>query len=285
MEAMEIVEMFFRRRWPDGFSCPRCGFREFYTIRTRRLPLYQCRFCRHQTTVTAGTIMDKSRAPLEKWAAALELLASASGMNAVELADRIDVTHKTAWLIMRRLRRAISELETERKLAGVVHGGLRTFVPRRERVYSPLWTGSIMVLRPYRKEYPVFAAASLDERGLPTALKLRLVAKDDLAPRRTETLAAGSGDRLLSEHSDPCARTTLLKRVRTPILWHFEAAEYWLYKVYHRVGENYLQTYLDEYCFRWNVAKEGRNLRDAWAELCTRAAVRATAGASAPRAA
>src|SRR6266849_9817537 len=46
-------EYLLQLRWPDGFRCPRCGCRESSPVRT---VLLRCRDCRHQTSVTAGTI-------------------------------------------------------------------------------------------------------------------------------------------------------------------------------------------------------------------------------------
>ncbi|MBU4218441.1 MAG: transposase [Actinobacteria bacterium] len=55
----------FRRRWPNGFACPRCGGIEYHLVFTRNL--YECRYCRHQSSLTAGTVMDKTRTPLRVW--------------------------------------------------------------------------------------------------------------------------------------------------------------------------------------------------------------------------
>ena len=54
-----------RCRWPDGFVCPRCGHDRAYELAGQRL--WQCAGCRHQTSVTAGTILHKSRTPLTVW--------------------------------------------------------------------------------------------------------------------------------------------------------------------------------------------------------------------------
>ena len=51
-------------RWPVGFLCPRCGEKEHGLVYGRRLKRYQCRHCRHQTTLTAGTIMEATKLPL-----------------------------------------------------------------------------------------------------------------------------------------------------------------------------------------------------------------------------
>ena len=52
----------FQKRWPEGFVCPRCGRKEYYYIQTRKH--YECRQCRYQASLTAGTVMHKSKLPL-----------------------------------------------------------------------------------------------------------------------------------------------------------------------------------------------------------------------------
>ena len=46
----------FRLRFPNGFVCPKCGCTEYYPVRGRNA--FQCRACRHQTSVTAGSAAD-----------------------------------------------------------------------------------------------------------------------------------------------------------------------------------------------------------------------------------
>src|SRR5436190_24121156 len=57
-------EYLLQLRWPDGFRCPRCGCRESSPVRT---VLLRCRECRHQTSVTAGTIFQDTRTSLRLW--------------------------------------------------------------------------------------------------------------------------------------------------------------------------------------------------------------------------
>lgn len=52
-------------RWPDGYWCPRCGHTQAYELATRRL--LQCSSCRHQASVTAGTVLHRARVPLHLW--------------------------------------------------------------------------------------------------------------------------------------------------------------------------------------------------------------------------
>ena len=46
----------FRLRFPNGFVCPKCGCTEYYPVRGRNT--FQCRACRHQTSITAGSAAD-----------------------------------------------------------------------------------------------------------------------------------------------------------------------------------------------------------------------------------
>ena len=57
----------FRLRFPIGFFCPKCGCTEYYPVRGRNA--FQCRACRHQTSVTAGTVMHRTHLPLTACAA------------------------------------------------------------------------------------------------------------------------------------------------------------------------------------------------------------------------
>ncbi len=50
-------------RWPQGFSCPRCG-RPHEPVRLRTRALLQCRHCHHQASLTAGTIFDATKLAL-----------------------------------------------------------------------------------------------------------------------------------------------------------------------------------------------------------------------------
>jgi hypothetical protein len=52
-----------KARWPVGFRCPRCGGHEHGLVYGRRFKPYQCRTCRYQATLVAGTIMQATQQP------------------------------------------------------------------------------------------------------------------------------------------------------------------------------------------------------------------------------
>ena len=101
-------------RWPQGFICPDCGVAEapYRSSRTRLM----CRSCGHQTTVTAGTIFDKTRTPLRVWlAGAWYLTNQKQGVSALGLQRVLGLgSYQTAWTMLHRFRRAMVRPDRER---------------------------------------------------------------------------------------------------------------------------------------------------------------------------
>lgn len=107
-----------RLRWPDGFRCPRCGAEGAWSASRGRLI---CRSCRHQTSVTAGTVLAGTRTPLRIWfAAAWHVAHQKGGISALGLQRILGWgSYQTAWSILHKLRRAMVRLERE-PLSGIV---------------------------------------------------------------------------------------------------------------------------------------------------------------------
>ncbi len=109
----------FRLRWPQGFSCPKCGNRTYCTLKVRKL--IQCNRCRRQTSVTAGTIFHGTKLPLSKWFLAIYLISQdKNGISALELSRQIGVSHNAAWKLKHKLMQVMLERDTTKKLQGRV---------------------------------------------------------------------------------------------------------------------------------------------------------------------
>src|SRR4051794_771774 len=108
------------RRWPDGFRCPACGHDEAWELGRERLTL-QCAACERQGSVTAGTVLHGSHLPLRTWFLAAWLVAThKNGMSARQLWKQLGLgSYKSAWLLLRKLRRAMVDPDRE-PLAGLV---------------------------------------------------------------------------------------------------------------------------------------------------------------------
>jgi ribosomal protein L37AE/L43A len=109
------------QRWPQGFNCPGCGSREFSNFRRGRLLYYQCCECRHQASLTAGTVMASSKLALRLWFQAAYVLSHAkNNVSALELKRHLGVCYKTAWALKHKLMEAMWMRERTRTLRGTV---------------------------------------------------------------------------------------------------------------------------------------------------------------------
>jgi transposase-like protein len=123
-------------RWSRGRFCPHCetSYRtSLVGCRTRRVRLYYCNECRRQFTATVGTIFENSHVPIRRWFLAIYLLGlSNEWSNAHRIHKIIDVTYRTAWLMVKRIH-AATELEpatAEDRPAATRHGPMRVRLDR-----------------------------------------------------------------------------------------------------------------------------------------------------------
>ena len=109
----------FKLRWPDGFICPACGSRAHYCLPKR--DLLQCKRCSHQTSVTAGTIMHRTRTPLRVWFWAMFLTANDKrGLSALQLSKKLKVSYYVAWTMLHKIRQAMKERDAHTHLADLI---------------------------------------------------------------------------------------------------------------------------------------------------------------------
>jgi transposase-like protein len=125
-------------RWPDGIKCPTCGSPNVRFISTRRI--FQCgtkeKHPRKQFSVKVGTIFEDSPIGLDKWFAAIWLIANAkNGISSLELSRAIGLTQKSAWFVLHRIRLAM-QTGTFEKLSGEVEAD-ETFIGGKARNMHP----------------------------------------------------------------------------------------------------------------------------------------------------
>jgi transposase-like protein len=112
------TKTFSALRWPDGVTCPYCSSRENYYAPSRRI--WKCKSCRKQFSPKVGTVCEDSPIGLDKWLAAMWMIASAkNGISSYEVHRSLGVTHKTAWFMLQRIRLAMQS-GTFEKAAGKV---------------------------------------------------------------------------------------------------------------------------------------------------------------------
>lgn len=124
-------------RWPDGVTCPNCEGKAVSYLSTRFM--WKCKACKKQFSVKVGTIMEDSPIGLDKWLAAIWMIANCkNGVSSYEIHRAIGVTQKTAWFMLHRIRLAM-QTGTFEKLSGQVEcdetyiGGLARNMHRDKR--------------------------------------------------------------------------------------------------------------------------------------------------------
>jgi transposase-like protein len=154
-------------RWPDGFRCPRCGGADHYVVGHGARKLFQCNGCRHQASLTAGSMMEHTKLPLTTWFLAIYLLGQAkTGLSALALKRQLGVSYPTAWLMHQKINRAMSQQDNTHRLEGAVQ--LDDAYLGGERAGGKVGRGS-------ENKVPFLAAVSLDAQGHPLHIKLNLV--------------------------------------------------------------------------------------------------------------
>ena len=105
-------------RWPEGFVCLECGHRGGWWLSDGRI---MCAGCSHRTSITAGTVFDKTRTPLTVWFTGCWLFATAKdGVSALSLQKALEIgSQQTAWAMLHRLRSVLVRPGRER-LTGTV---------------------------------------------------------------------------------------------------------------------------------------------------------------------
>lgn len=118
------------QRWALGFACPQCGHDQFWFLAKRRL--FDCKQCRYQASITAGTILHKTRIPLIKWYWLLYHMAMDKiGVSVAEMQRILEIqNYKTAWLMAHKVRKAMSDRDARYSLAGLIEMDESLFGPR-----------------------------------------------------------------------------------------------------------------------------------------------------------
>ena len=250
------VQYLGKLRWPDGFSCPRCG--DGNSWRTGR-GLWMCAGCALKTSATAGTIFHRSHTPLSTWFAAVWFVTSQkNGVSAKGLYDALGFgSYETAWAWLHKLRRAMVRPDRE-LLDGVV-----------ELDQSFLGGKSAGKQGGSSEKAPITIAVERDDRGRLGRVRLELAdgpggldmldfAREVITPGATiHTDGARMFTRLAEEgythHATTGYQAEDLDAVMpAPHLVSSLLKRWTAGTLHYRLSRQHLPYYLDEFTFRFN---------------------------------
>lgn len=263
------VEFLERQRFGDCPFCPKCGSVAVYKMmqadgQRNKDYRWRCRDCAVMFTVRTGTPFEETRLPLRVWVYAIwKACSSKKGIAALQLAREMEITHKSALFILRRIRHGLGENEPEKM------------------------TGTVEVDELYVGGKPRYKGISKRGRGTVKTPVVGIVQRDgDVRFRMMEKVTGDNVSKFIAENADLTCRmitddAPLYDRVGRKFEGGHEivkhsAGEYvrvgtdvhsntvegvfslirrGVIGTFHSVSRKHLPNYLNEFQFRWNTRK------------------------------
>lgn len=264
-----------RARWSDGFICDHCGSHgEPYRF-ANRPGVLRCRHCNRDTSLTAGTVMERTHTPLSVWFWAAYLVTSQTpGISAVQFQRQLGLScYETAFQILHKLRVGMVRPDQDR-IGGnpeVVVEADETYVGGRTRgkgrgVHDMVTVAGAVEVR-QRKH-----AGSLNKRKSGRyAGRVRLALVPDRSAKSLGGFiksAVAPGTSIITDDWSGYASLTKRNYLHTAVpergdmqvaetflpIIHlaFSNLKTWLRGIHHGVSPQHLQAYLNEFTFRFN---------------------------------
>ena len=265
------LEYMKEQRWPGGVTyCEKCQQeRKHYRIKGRTA--YGCDHCGTQIYPLAGTIFEKTTTSLRVWFYAMYLMGSTRcGISAKQIQRETGVTYKTAWRIFKQVRTLLSDDDLQ--LEGPTVEIDETYMGgrRKGRAGRPM-RGDLVktpVVAIVQRKGKAIAKALPDATGSSILPVVRehvvpnsVVYTDEYAVYQgLHTMQQDDGSSMGFRHGTVCHSSGEYVRGDA----HVNSVEgFWMLiktgirGVYHSVSTKYLQSYLDEYSFRYNRRHDG----------------------------
>lgn len=265
------AEYLMLKRWKDGFSCPKCDHGEYYFIKTRKL--FECKACHYQASITAGTLMHRTKQPLTVWFWAIYLIAhDKRGKSALSLSQVLEIHYLTARNMHRKIRAAMKERDSHYLLSGVVEMDDAYFgSPRKGKDGRGTDKAKAVI------------ALSKDANNHPAYLRIEVidaVTIDEI--NRVTCACVEPGSKIVSDGHSSYKPLASKGYIHEPKVYYKEDkdeflkmlhnvignAKAYIQGTYHGLGSKHLQSYFDEFCFRFNRRKNPNEIFDRLLNAC-----------------
>jgi transposase-like protein len=257
------LEWLRNRLYPEGIYCTKCeATTKHHRVVSR--PSYSCDHCGHHVHPTAGTIFHKSPTPLTTWFYAIYLMAQTRcGISAKQIQRETGVTYKTAWRMFKQIRSMLNETEDGSKLGGsgkpvevdeTYYGGKQRMQGRPSTADKKAKTPVVGLVQ-RKGSVRAFVTSDTTKHTLHGLIKehvlpSNLVFTDDYPAYDGLSRTPHNYYHRRIRHSE---KVYVAGEVHTQTIEGFwSLVKNGIKGVYHSVGRHYLQTYLNEYSFRYN---------------------------------
>jgi ribosomal protein L37AE/L43A len=262
-----------KMRFPAGYICPKCGSSAAGVVRDRGL--WQCKRCRHQVSVTAGTMFHRTRTPLRQWFWAIFLTArDKRGHSALQLSRELGVPYPRAWLMLHKIRAAMAQRDATYQLGGVVEMDEAYFgaPDPGKRGRSTGRAKALVAVGLSREGRPRFARMQtvrrLDARSVEAFAAAAIVLGSTI---RTDGLSVYNGLKAGYSHEPTIAPGKTREDVLHWAHIVISNAKAFIAGTFHGLGDKHLQQYLAEFCYRFNRRHREAELFDRLLFACATA--------------
>lgn len=276
------VDYLIQVHYPEGFQC-KCGsINQPYRFANRPHVL-RCRSCKNDVSLTANTVMERTRTPLSTWFWGAYLLTSMTpGMSAVQFQRQLGLKrYETAFQILHKLRAGM--VRPNRDLIGARNGdhvevdevwiGGRTRGEGQGKHHKTLVVGAVEVRqrKPKETDHGNPYSKAIPRRGGRYAGRLRLAVVDNRTAKELTSFVQNtveSGAMIVTDdwasydklEQHGYAHLQVAEKGNSKVIEDylpiihliFSNLKAWLSGVHHGVGGQHLQAYLNEFVFRFN---------------------------------
>lgn len=256
----ELCEAHLHRlRWPRGFRCPNCGHDRYCRLKSRAV--YQCNKCRHQASLTAGTLFASTKLPLTTWFLAIYLITQEkNGISVLELSRHLGISYNATWRIKHKLMQAMKERDDQQPLNGYIQiddaywGGVRQGSKGRQAKGKRPFVAAVELndeYHPVRMRFSMvtgFRNEELTRWAKKHLVPKSLVLSDGLACFRSVEKAQAFHLAIVTGGGASCVEHPYLKWVNTMI----SNVKNSMHGTYHAIGLKHLPRYLAEFSYKFN---------------------------------
>ncbi|MEE1546235.1 MAG: IS1595 family transposase [Prevotella pectinovora] len=261
-----------QQREKQGVVCSKCGCIHHYWKKNRNE--WQCKKCGHRTTLTSGTVMHGTKLPIMYWYIAMHLLTSTKkSFSALELQRQLGHNrYQPIWELMHKLRNVMGQRDAEYQLCGAIEldeGFFTTQVDESEKD-KPLKRGrgsqkkaKVLVMA---ESTPVEDSKKKVKKQvghikmvvIPNlkASTIDVEVTENIKKESSLTTDASSSyvnfNDLVDEHTPQVIEPKDIGKVLPWVHIVISNAKRLLLDIYHDVKTEFLQSYLNEFCYKFN---------------------------------
>ena len=282
-------ERFKEIRDKSGVCCKNCGSHEHYWLNSKQM--YQCKSCSFRTSLRSGTIMEASKLPFRYWFVAIWLMGcSKKGSSACNVQRQLNhKRYEPIWAMMHKIRSAMGKRDNRYLLGGNIEldeGFFETLVPEEQKdeprkrgrgsqkqTMAMVFAQTEEVLLPKKhrpskrcKYFKMTVCADFTVETARNTIKRHVAQNAKMITDGYSTYQSLAGEFEMDVENVPS------KQAHIKLPWVHTAignAKKVLQGIYQHTRTEYLQNYLDEFCYKLNRRYFGNDIFGRILVACT----------------